>query len=65
MERRYVSVQFNPWDRKAYTYHYDGPERLAVGDKVVVEGKDGMTDVTIVTTGVKRPEFATKPVYLP
>jgi len=65
-ERIYVTVQFNAWDRQSWTYHYDGERVLREGDFVRVETpKHGMKDVTVVTVGVPKPSFATKPVYLP
>ena len=59
--RQYVAVEFNPWDRRSYTYHNDGPA-LSIGDKVKVETKDGEKTVTVVGLPESAPAFPTKPI---
>jgi hypothetical protein len=58
---QYVSVQFKPWDRRGYTYHWEGPP-LAVGDKVIVATKDGEQVVTVSSIDVPPPAFETKAI---
>jgi hypothetical protein len=58
---QFVSVQFQAWDRRSYTYHWEG-EPLAIGDKVVVETKAGQVEVEVVTIRLDTPDFPTKPV---
>ena len=60
-KRPFVSTQFNPWDRKSYTYHWDG-EPLGIGDKVAVDTKDGTATVTVVSLLLDPPSFPTKPI---
>lgn len=61
-ERQYVAAQFNPWDRRAYTYHNDG-EPLAEGDKAVVESaRGGEVFVTVISVSNEAPKFPTKPI---
>ena len=59
--RQFVAVQFNPWDRRSYTYHHDG-EPLSVGDKVLVTTPRGQSTVTVVTLVDQAPSFETKPI---
>lgn len=61
MTAQYVQCQFNPWDRRAYTYQNDG-EPVAVGDKVVVENSRGDMTVTVVGICDKAPAFQCKPI---
>lgn len=62
MNRQFVTVKFNPWDRKSYTYHYDAGG-LRAGDEVVVETKDGMVNAIVETAGVPQPTgYSTKPI---
>ena len=60
-ERQYVAVQFNPWDRRSYTYHHDG-EPVAIGDMVIVETARGLSTVTVVGLPDGVPSFETKPI---
>lgn len=48
---RYVQIQFNPWDRQAYTYTYEGDAPLAPGDRVEVETARGVSEVEVVGYG--------------
>lgn len=59
--RQFVAVQFNPWDRRTYTYHFDG-EPLLSGEKVIVETKRGEAVVTVVAISDQQPNFETKPI---
>lgn len=59
--RQYVACQFNPWDRRTYTYHNDGGP-VASGDQVEVETKDGAKVVQVVTILDGPPSFETKPI---
>lgn len=59
--RQYVAVQFNPWDRRTYTYHYDG-EALQPDDKVDVITGQGVTSVTVVSITDQLPSFETKAI---
>jgi len=59
---QYVSVKFEPWDRKSYTYHWTGPIPLQRGQEVVVNTKDGDQIVTVETLFDKAPPFETKPI---
>jgi hypothetical protein len=60
-ERQYVSVEFNPGDRRAYAYHNDGPP-VAVGDQVIVETKRGDATVRVVAIVPDEPPFETKAI---
>lgn len=59
--RQYVAVQFNPWDRRSYTYHNDG-EPVAIGDKVLVTTPRGQSVVEVVGLPDLVPPFETKPI---
>jgi hypothetical protein len=59
---QYVSVKFEPWDRKTYTYHWTGPVPLQVGQEVVVQTAKGDAIVTVETLFDKAPPFETKPI---
>lgn len=61
MPRQYVKCQFNPWDRRTYTYHSDDHE-FAVGDKGTVETNRGEVSVEIVEIADEVPNFETKPI---
>lgn len=61
MSTQYVRVQFNPWDRRSYTYKNDGPE-LEVEDRAVVETARGETEVTVVGICDEAPGFECKPI---
>lgn len=57
--RQFVAVQFNPWDRRSYTYHNDG-EACAIGDLVKVMTNRGEATVTVVGLPGEQPSFETK-----
>lgn len=59
--RQYVAVQFNPWDRRSYTYHNDG-DPVAIGDKVLVTTPRGQSTVEVVSLPEQVPSFETKPI---
>lgn len=59
--RQYVSVKFNPWDHRDYTYHNTG-EPVAVGDRVIVETNRGDATVDVVAIKPDKPPFQTKPI---
>lgn len=64
MERQYVQVEFNPGDRRSYTYHNDG-DLLAIGDEVRVPDNrsDGWKRVIVVgVAGPKPTSFETKAI---
>jgi hypothetical protein len=47
---------FNPWDRRTYTYTYDGDEPIVEGEtRAEVETKNGLVPVTIETVRNERP----------
>lgn len=60
MTRQYLACEFTEGGRR-YTYHHDG-EPLSIGDKVIVETRDG--EVTITVAGIidVPPQFETKPI---
>lgn len=61
--RQFVNVMFQPWDKRSYTYHYDGADPIAVGDKVVVDTpKEGLKTVEVVSTRRMPPDYPTKPI---
>ena len=60
-QRQFVAVEFNPWDRRSYTYHNEGPP-VAIGDKVRVATKDGEKTVTVVGLPDTAPAFETKAI---
>ncbi|MBA2684746.1 MAG: hypothetical protein H0U66_09670 [Gemmatimonadaceae bacterium] len=59
--RQFVAVQFNPWDRRTYTYHNDG-EPVVVDDQVVVSTDRGPATVTVTSVTDRAPSFDTKPI---
>jgi hypothetical protein len=59
--RQLVAVQFNPWDRRDYTYHTDG-DPVAIGDRVIVTTERGDSSVTVMSLPTETPQFATKPI---
>lgn len=61
MSTQYVRVQFNPLDRRSYTYKNEGHE-LEVEDHVVVETARGETEVTVIGICDEAPEFECKPI---
>ncbi len=67
--RQFVSVKFNPWDQKTYTYHWESFEKpLAPGDKVHVLTKAKDSDeqirrtVEVESVDLPVPAFVTKPI---
>lgn len=53
---RFVQIKFNPWDRKTYTYTYDGDAPLEPGDKVEVNSaKEGVVEVEVDGVSDVRP----------
>jgi hypothetical protein len=58
-DRQYVSVRFNEWDQRRYTYHNDG-EPVKVGDTVIVETRDGLKEVYVLGVTDVAPAFETK-----
>ncbi len=60
-DRQFVTVKFNPWDQRSYTYHNDQAP-LMPGDKVlVVTPKEGEKEVVVDTAWYGAPPaFATK-----
>jgi hypothetical protein len=61
VSRQFVVVKFNPWDRRTYTYHWDG-EPLQVGDECKVQTNNGLGKVTVERLTDRAPDFATKPI---
>jgi hypothetical protein len=59
--RQYVACQFNPWDRRTYTYHNDGAP-VAPGDKVKVETRYGLKIITVDSIVDEAPKFETKAI---
>ncbi|MGL5094413.1 MAG: hypothetical protein ACRDD1_02420, partial [Planctomycetia bacterium] len=53
--RQFVRVRFNPWDRKSYTYHWDGAEPLRDGELVQVETARGLELVRVIEVGLAAP----------
>lgn len=60
--REFVAVKFRSGDKRAYTYHWEGPDPIACGDQVKVPDRrgDGWTRATVHEIGLAAPEFATK-----
>lgn len=61
MGRQFVAVRFKPWDRRTYTYHWDG-EPFAPGDQVVVTTDRGPSTVEVISVSGLPPPFPTKPI---
>lgn len=57
----FVSVKFQPDDKRAYTYTWDG-EPLSPGDMVEVETFEGSKIVTVDSVDVPAPSFDCKPI---
>lgn len=57
----FVSVKFNPWDQRSYTYTWDG-DLLSPGDLVIVDARDEEKIVTVESVDVPEPAFACKPI---
>ena len=55
---RYLSVMFNPWDRKTWAYTYDGADPVEPGDRAEVETKNGLVSVTVEAVSDERPASA-------
>lgn len=65
MTRQFIACTFRPGDTRAYTYAYDGAEPLAVGDVVLVAGRngEGTKKVHVAEIGVPEPtDFEAKPI---
>lgn len=58
---QFLKCQFNPWDRRSYTYQNDS-DALAVGDRVIVMTDRGETEVTVVEICAEKPDFQCKPI---
>lgn len=60
----FVACKFRPHDARTYTYTYDRAEPLAVGDIVLVAGRnsEGTKQVHVAAVDVSQPEFACKPI---
>lgn len=61
MARQYVSVRFRPWDKRTYTYHWDG-EPVNVGEEVKVGTRDGLATVSVEAVTEVAPPYETKPL---
>lgn len=61
--RQYIAIKFKP-DGRPYTYHWDGPDPIKVGDRVEVVSFVSKTAVAVEVVGVSEeaPKFQTKPV---
>jgi len=60
MTRQYLACEFTPGGRR-YTYHNDG-EPFSVGDRVVVDGKNGEAKIIVAEIVAEPPPFDTKPI---
>lgn len=58
----FISVKFSAQDHRAYTYVYDGEDKLAPGDFVIVEMKDGRKIVTVHEVDLPKPAFICKAI---
>lgn len=58
---QYVAVKFNPWDRRTYTYHNDGPP-VAPGDHVRVDARGEPKTVIVESVTDRAPAFETEAV---
>jgi len=60
----FIACTFRPHDARTYTYTYDGTEPLAVGDVVLVAGRngEGTKRVHVAEVGVAAPAFDCKPI---
>jgi hypothetical protein len=61
MPRQYYACAFGT-SPKTYTYHFDGDDTFAPGDKVVVTTDRGPSVVTVVLAMDEAPKFPTKPI---
>lgn len=61
MARQYVTIRFRAWDKRTYTYHWDG-EPVNVGDTVKVETRDGWTAVSVEAVTEVAPPYVTKAI---
>lgn len=59
--RQYVSCTFGNQGR-TYTFHYDGNERLVVGDTVKAETRDGLQRVKVAGFLDNAPSFETRAI---
>lgn len=64
IKRQYVAVKFKTWDKKTYTYHWDGETPINPGDQVKIadRGGEGWSRVTVVEVTDVAPAFATKAI---
>lgn len=60
--RHFVAVRFNPWDRKTFTYHFDGETPPKPGDAVRVDARGEEKVVEVVSVSPHAPRFETKPI---
>jgi hypothetical protein len=64
--RHFIAVRFNPWDRKTFTYHFDGETPPAIGDAVRVDARGDEKVVEVVAVSLHAPKgFDTKPILGP
>lgn len=63
--RHFVAVRFNPWDRKTFTYHFDGETPPKPGDAVRVDARGEEKVVEVVSVSQHAPRFETKPIIGP
>lgn len=60
---KHLSVKFNPWDRRTYTYEYDPSEATyEPGDEIIVPSPQGDKVVTVESLVDQAPSFACKAV---
>lgn len=60
-ERKFLKCAFREGGA-AYTYHYEGEDPLAPGDKVTVETKHGTASAIVVIAMDEIPPFETRAV---
>lgn len=60
----FIACKFRPHDARTYTYTYDRAEPLAVGDVVLVAGRngEGTKQVHVAEIDVAEPPFPCKPI---
>lgn len=62
MTRQFVAVKFKPEDKRAFTYHNDGPP-VAVGDMIAVPGRSGgQIEREVLSIVDEKPLFDTKAI---
>ena len=58
--QQHVACRFNFWDKKTYTYIWEGDEPLKIDDRVVVETNRGpMIIIIVADVNVTPPEGIT------